>query len=168
MKATRRDRVRQLEVLMTTFAKSVIVAVGFTFVASGMVFADILIYERVAGISRRVGRVETDTDGDFAIICGNGSCNASPCLGCHTQSPSYKKYTKQEHELHLTRYFPRMELRLGEGQETTFGGHKLRRERGRLVFVDGTGGRRPLPAGALLLKGNNGEPFAIISSNPPE
>ena len=142
---------------------------GLLFVAGTTVLADIRIYERLAnGDNLKVGVIDTDSRDHVAVLCSNGVCSGVPCSGCHAQKPAYSKYTRQEHELHLTRYFPRMELHLAEGQETMFAGQKLRRERGRLVFVDAIGGKRPLPAGAVLLKGNTGQPFAIISSDPPE
>jgi hypothetical protein len=161
-----------VEVVMrayVTSSQTIILTIGLLLFAGATALADILIYEKPAsGSARRVGSMETDGDQDVAVVCINKACNASPCSGCHTQAPAYPKYTRQEHQVHLTRHYPRMELRLGEGQEITFAGQKLRRERGRLVFVDAIGGRRPLPVGALVLKSNTGDPFAIVSTDPPE
>ena len=57
-------------------------------------------------------------------------------------------------------------MRLDEGQVIAFAGRKLVREGGRLVSVDAKGGKRPLPIGALLLKTNDGRPFATVTLYP--
>jgi hypothetical protein len=150
-------------------SQTIVLTVGLLLFVGATALADILIYEKTSsGSARRVGSMETDGDQDVAVICINKACNASPCSGCHTKTPAYSKYTRQEHQIHLTRHYPRMEMRLGEGQEITFAGQKLRRERGRLVFLESLGGNRPLPAGALLLRDNSGQPFAVVSTDPPE
>ena len=138
---------------------------GLLFMAGVTAFADIRIYERRGDDVVKVGSMRTD-GGNAAFVCVNKECGAEPCSACHSQAPSYGQYTRQEHEVHLTRYFPRSEVRIGEGQQITFGGQKLIRERGRLVFLDAKGGKRPLPMDAQLLRNRSGEPFVIVSSDP--
>jgi hypothetical protein len=158
----------------------IILSCGLLFIAGAAVRADIHVYGRRddSGPFFKIGVIRTGGDGnagggDVAMMCEDGfDCfglgdGGIACASCHAQAPSYEKFTSQQSQAHLIRHFPMAEMRLGEGQETTFARQKLRREGGRLVFVDPKGGKRPLPVGALLLKNKNGRPFAIVSSNPP-
>jgi hypothetical protein len=117
---------------------------------------------------RQLGVASTDPRDHIAYICHGGECVEALCAACHVKPPLREKFTRQEREAHFSRHFPTIELRVGEGQETSFAGATLIRERNRLVLVDAKGVKRAFPAGALLL-GKSGAPMGIAysGSTPP-